>query len=78
VEKAHSLAQESRDGSATGWEGSRFGGPRKFSPNLVQKRLPRQLGSIDDDHLERVDYYGNPVQEEGDREALSKPEIAQG
>lgn len=34
--------------------------------------------TIDDDPLERVDYYGNPVQEDGDREALSKPEIAQG
>lgn len=68
----------SRDGSATRWEGSRFGSPRKFSPSLAQKRFPRQLGVIDDDHLERVVYYGNPVQEDGDREALSKPEIAQG
>lgn len=68
----------SRDGSATRWEGSRFGGARKLSPSLAQKRLPRQLGSIDDDHLERVVYYGSPVQEDGDREALSKPEIAQG
>lgn len=52
--------------------------PENFAKPGAEK-IPRQLGENRRmTNLDLVDYYGNPVQADGDREALSKPEIAQG
>jgi len=60
-----------------GWEPLRWH-PENLAEPGAEKIPEATRGDRRTTDLELVDYYGNPVQEDGDREALSKPEIAQG